>query len=89
MAEAVAGDAPKADPSAGAKGEEAEAVEPAAMIEVWPPPQRHSAQPARRTPCGADRAGGGQKPRERLPDPASPFAKLLALKAELEKKGKS
>ncbi|MGA8170505.1 MAG: helicase-related protein [Methylocystis sp.] len=27
--------------------------------------------------------------RERLPDPDSPFAKLLALKAELEKKGKS
>ena len=30
-----------------------------------------------------------KKPRERLPDPDSPFAKLLALKAELEKKGKS
>jgi ATP-dependent RNA helicase SUPV3L1/SUV3 len=30
-----------------------------------------------------------KKPKERLPDPDSPFAKLLALKAELEKKGKS
>ena len=33
--------------------------------------------------------GAQRKPRERLPDPDSPFAKLLALKAELEKKGKS
>ena len=32
--------------------------------------------------------GAPRKPRERLPDPDSPFAKLLALKAELEKKGK-
>ncbi|QGM96999.1 helicase-related protein [Methylocystis parvus] len=32
--------------------------------------------------------GGGEK-RERQPDPDSPFAKLAALKAELEKKGKS
>ncbi|HEY8064323.1 MAG TPA: helicase-related protein [Methylosinus sp.] len=30
-----------------------------------------------------------KRERERLPDPDSPFAKLLALKAELEKKGKS
>ena len=30
-----------------------------------------------------------KRERERLPDPNSPFAKLLALKAELEKKGKS
>ena len=38
------------------------------------------------------RPGGASAPpqrRERLPDPDSPFAKLLALKAELEKKGKS
>jgi ATP-dependent RNA helicase SUPV3L1/SUV3 len=38
------------------------------------------------------RPGGASVPpqrRERLPDPDSPFAKLLALKAELEKKGKS
>jgi ATP-dependent RNA helicase SUPV3L1/SUV3 len=38
------------------------------------------------------RPGGVSVPpqrRERLPDPDSPFAKLLALKAELEKKGKS
>jgi ATP-dependent RNA helicase SUPV3L1/SUV3 len=37
------------------------------------------------------RAGGGFAPaekRERQPDPDSPFAKLAALKAELEKKGK-
>ncbi|WP_159727983.1 helicase-related protein [Methylosinus sp. Ce-a6] len=30
-----------------------------------------------------------KREKERLPDPDSPFAKLLALKAELEKKGKS
>ncbi|OAI31845.1 helicase [Methylosinus sp. R-45379] len=30
-----------------------------------------------------------RREKERLPDPDSPFAKLLALKAELEKKGKS
>lgn len=39
-----------------------------------------------------NRQGGGYaapRPRERLPDPDSPFAKLLSLKAELEKKGKS
>jgi ATP-dependent RNA helicase SUPV3L1/SUV3 len=38
------------------------------------------------------RPGGASVPpqrRERLPDPDSPFAKLLALKAELEKRGKS
>ncbi len=44
-------------------------------------PQREE---GRRPPVGAQK-----KPRERLPDPDSPFAKLLALKAELEKKGSS
>jgi ATP-dependent RNA helicase SUPV3L1/SUV3 len=43
---------------------------------------------------GRDNRPGGftsapPQKRERLPDPDSPFAKLLALKAELEKKGKS
>jgi len=33
-------------------------------------------------------AAGEKRERERQPDPDSPFAKLLALKAELEKKGK-
>jgi ATP-dependent RNA helicase SUPV3L1/SUV3 len=34
-------------------------------------------------------SGPDRREKERLPDPDSPFAKLLALKAELEKKGKS
>jgi ATP-dependent RNA helicase SUPV3L1/SUV3 len=34
-------------------------------------------------------SGQEKREKERLPDPDSPFAKLLALKAELEKKGKS
>jgi ATP-dependent RNA helicase SUPV3L1/SUV3 len=41
---------------------------------------------------GKPGGGGGAKPfkpRERQPDPDSPFAKLAALKAELEKKNKS
>jgi ATP-dependent RNA helicase SUPV3L1/SUV3 len=39
---------------------------------------------------GQGHGGGQQQPRpERQPDPNSPFAKLLALKAELEQRGKS
>ncbi len=47
------------------------------------PDNRPGREENRPAPPGAQR-----KPRERLPDPDSPFAKLLALKAELEKKGK-
>jgi ATP-dependent RNA helicase SUPV3L1/SUV3 len=53
-------------------------------------PQRPDHRPPR-----DDRRGRGEgfsterREKERLPDPDSPFAKLLALKAELEKKGKS
>ena len=65
-----------------------------------PPRQPHKNEPGGRGERRADNRGsrdernrnaGGapKKPRERLPDPDSPFAKLLALKAELEKKGKS
>ena len=45
----------------------------------------------RRSSGGGDRTFASTEqrgPRERLPDPNSPFAKLLALKAELEGKGK-
>lgn len=38
---------------------------------------------------GGTFASSEKREKERLPDPDSPFAKLLALKAELEKKGKS
>ncbi len=48
------------------------------------PDHRAPREEGRRNPVGQQK-----KPRERLPDPDSPFAKLLALKAELEKKGKS
>jgi ATP-dependent RNA helicase SUPV3L1/SUV3 len=62
-----------------------------------PPRPPHKGQPGERR---ADNRGprdernrnagaAPKKPRERLPDPDSPFAKLLALKAELEKKGKT
>ncbi len=43
----------------------------------------------RRKNQGASFAAPQKRERERLPDPDSPFAKLLALKAELEKKSKS
>lgn len=59
-------------------------------------PRFDKARPSRGAPRDDDRrpprAGGGFAPaekRERQPDPDSPFAKLAALKAELEKKGKS
>ncbi|MGA9600154.1 MAG: hypothetical protein WBS22_07875, partial [Methylocystis sp.] len=65
-----------------------------------PPRQPHKNEPGARGERRADNraprdernrnaSGAPKKPRERLPDPDSPFAKLLALKAELEKKGKS
>ncbi|ARN83304.1 helicase [Methylocystis bryophila] len=53
---------------------------------------RGDRRPENRAPRDESRrnpVGGPKKQRERLPDPDSPFAKLLALKAELEKKGKS
>ena len=65
-----------------------------------PPRQPHKSEPGARGERRVDNraprdernrnaSGAPKKPRERLPDPDSPFAKLLALKAELEKKGKS
>jgi ATP-dependent RNA helicase SUPV3L1/SUV3 len=58
---------------------------------------RHGGKPRFERPAGGrdderrNRPAAAAPPprRERLPDPDSPFAKLLALKAELEKKGKS
>jgi len=58
---------------------------------------RHGGKPRFERPAGGrdderrNRPAASAPPprRERLPDPDSPFAKLLALKAELEKKGKS
>jgi ATP-dependent RNA helicase SUPV3L1/SUV3 len=48
---------------------------------------RHDQRPPRDDDRRNRRPGGGEK-RERQPDPDSPFAKLAALKAELEKKSK-
>jgi ATP-dependent RNA helicase SUPV3L1/SUV3 len=59
---------------------------------VKPNQEQRGDRPPRDDGRRSARPGGGHaapRPRERLPDPDSPFAKLLALKVELEKKGKS
>jgi ATP-dependent RNA helicase SUPV3L1/SUV3 len=52
------------------------------------PERQNGRDDERRNQRGAATSAPPPK-RERLPDPDSPFAKLAALKAELEKKGKS